>query len=354
MPEIPVDTTAPVLVTGATGYVAGWLVRDLLDAGVTVHAAIRNPDDPTKTAPLQAMADAAPGTIRFFRADLLQDGAYAEAMKGCRIVFHTASPFSTSVKDPQRELVDPAVKGTRNVLEEASRTPSVERVVLTSSCAAIYADATDCARASGGKLSEEDWNTTASLDYQPYSYSKTEAERTAWDIAEAQSQWRLVTVNPSLVLGPASHGTPTSESFSIIKRMGDGSFRSGVPRLGIGVVDARDVAQAHIAAGFLPDVQGRYIVSAHDTDLLTVAQALHATYGDRYPIPSKPLPKWLVWLVGPFRGLSRRFVANNVDVPWHIDNSKGKRELGLTYRPLDVTVREMFAQMIEAGTFPET
>lgn len=354
MPDLPVDTTAPVLVTGATGYVAGWLVRELLEAGATVHAAIRAPDDAAKTAPLQAMADATPGTIRFFKANLLEDGSYAEAMKGCRVIFHTASPFSTSVKDPQRELVDPAVKGTRNVLEEANRTPTVERVVLTSSCAAIYADATDCARATGGTLSEDDWNTTASLDYKPYSYSKTLAEREAWAIAEAQSRWRLVSVNPSLVLGPASHRTPTSESFNIIERIGDGSFRTGVPRLGIGVVDARDVAKAHVAAGVLPSAKGRYIISAHDTDLLTIARALHARYGDEYPIPSKALPKWLIWLTGPLRGLSRRFVANNIDVSWHIDNSKGQRELGVTYRPLDETAQDMFSQMIDAGTFART
>ena len=104
-----IDTSTPVLVTGATGYVAGWIVKGLLEAGVTVHAAVRDPGDHARTADLEALGRASPGEIRFFRADLLEEGSYAEAMAGCRIVLHTASPFTTRVRDPQAELVDPAL-----------------------------------------------------------------------------------------------------------------------------------------------------------------------------------------------------------------------------------------------------
>lgn len=354
LPPPAIDTSAPVLVTGATGYVAGWIVKELLAAGATVHAAVRDPSDAGKTAPLKAMAREAPGEIRVFRADLLENGSYAEAMQGCRLVFHTASPFTTSVNDPQKELIDPAVNGTRNVLEEANRTESVRRVVLTSSCAAIYTDAVECARAPGGRLTEDVWNTTASLDYQPYSYSKLLAEHEAWRIAGEQDRWRLVVLNPSLVLGPAVHGLPTSESFNIVRMLGNGAMKSGAPRLGLGVVDVRDLAHAHLAAGALPDAEGRHIVSGHDTDLLEVAQAIHGTFAPDYPVPARALPKWLVWLLGPTQGISRRFVARNVNVPWRADNTKSKRALGATYRPLKETAQEMFAQMIEAGAFRKT
>ncbi len=177
-------------------------------------------------------------------------------MQGCSVVFHTASPFTINVQDPQRDLIDPAVKGTRNVLEDVNRTESVRRVVLTSSCAAIYTDAADCANAPGGTLTEEVWNTTASLDYQPYSYSKTLAEKEAWTIAEQQDRWDLVVINPSLVLGPAINDLPTSESFRILKMLGDGTMKAGAPRLGIGVVDVRDLAEAHLAAAFPPRSKG--------------------------------------------------------------------------------------------------
>ncbi len=347
-----IPTDAPVLVTGATGYVAGWVVKELLDAGVTVHAAVRDPDNMAKLEHLAALAAAAPGDIRFFKADLLEDGSYADAIKGCSVVFHTASPFTVTVRDPQRELIDPAVEGTRNVLKTAAQTPGVKRVVVTSSCAAIYTDATDCGKAPGGLLTEDIWNTTASLSYQPYSYSKTLAEREAWKIADAQEQFRLVTVNPSLVIGPALTGRPTSESFNIVRQMGDGTLKQGAPKLGIGVVDVRDLARAHIAAGFTEEAEGRHIISGHNTNLLELGKALIGKYGDTYPVPRKSLPKWLVWLLGPvMNDIPRRFVANNVDVKWRADNSKSRQALGVTYRPLKESMEDMFQQMIDAGMF---
>ena len=346
---IDVDTSAPALVTGATGYVAGWVVKGLLEAGVTVHAAVRDPDNTAKVAHLVAMAENAPGTLRFFRADLLTEGAYDEAMQGCGVVFHTASPFVRDVDDPQRDLVDPAVKGTVNVLSSANRVASVSRVVLTSSCVAIYTDAVECENAPGGILTEAIWNTTASLTYEPYSYSKTLAEQEAWRIAEAQDRWRLVVINPSLVVGPATGPEPTSESFTLVNQMVDGTMRMGAPKLGIGAVDVREVARAHIAAAYLPEAQGRHIVSGHDTDMLEMARVLQPRFGRDYPLPTRALPKFLVWLVGPFAGLKREFVAKNVDHVFRADNSKSKRELGVTYRPLGESMEEMLSQMVERG-----
>lgn len=218
-----IETDSPVLVTGATGFVAGWIVKELLEAGLTVHAPIRHASDPDKTRYLRQLAEATPGQIRFFEADLLKPGSYGQAMAGCRVVFHKASPFTIDVKDPQKELIDPALQGTRNVLEEANRVTSVRRVVLTSSCAAIYGDAADVADAPGGILTEEQWNTTSSLQHNPYSYSKTVAEKEAWRIAEAQDRWDLVVINPSLVIGPGINPHATSESFRMVKQMGDGT-----------------------------------------------------------------------------------------------------------------------------------
>ena len=86
----------------------------------------------------------------------------AEAMDDCSVVFHTASPFRLGVRNPQKELVDPARLGTRNVLETVSDTPTVKRVVLTSSCAAIFGDNADLADTPNGIFTEEIWNTSSS------------------------------------------------------------------------------------------------------------------------------------------------------------------------------------------------
>ena len=346
-----VDTTKPALVTGATGYVAGWLVKELLAAGVTVHAAVRDPSNTAKVAHLTQIAEASLGTLKLFAADLLQEGSYAETMAGCGVVFHTASPFTTNVKDPQTELIDPAVKGTRNVLETANATASVTRVVLSRSCAAIYSDAADCAAAPDGVLTEAVWNDTASLDHQPYSLSKTLAEKAAWDIAQAQDKWKLVVVNPSLVVGPSLQKSPTSESFALVKMLTGGSMKMGAPRFGFGAVDVRDLAQAHLAAAYIPQAEGRNIISAHNTDFLQLAEVLAARYGAAYPLPKRAMPKWLVWLAGPSQGISRKTVSRNVNVPWRADNSKGIRELGMTYRPLAESMEDMLEKMAADGAF---
>ena len=349
MLQFPENKTA--LVTGATGYVAGWVIKRLLEEGFTVHAAVRSPDKTEKLQHLIDMAEQSPGAIQFFKSDLMEQGSYAEAMAGCSVVFHTASPFATSVKDPQKDLVDPAKLGTRNVLEQANQTPSVQRVVVTSSCAAIYGDNADLASTPDGKFTEAIWNTSSSLTHQAYSYSKTVAEREAWEIAEAQDRWTLGTVNPSFVLGPATNPNASGESIEFIRQNGDGTMKGGTLRLGMGIVDVRDVAEMHLRVAFHPGADGRHITSGHNSDFLEIAQILRKKFGDSYPIPKKALPKWLVWLVGPIvdKRMTRKTISKNVSLPWVGDNSKSINQLGMRYRPLEETVSEMFQQQIDAG-----
>ncbi|MDF3129101.1 NAD-dependent epimerase/dehydratase family protein [Kiritimatiellaeota bacterium B1221] len=344
-----IDKAAPVMITGATGYVAGWIVKKLLDEGFTVHAPVRDLENPDKVKYLNQLAEAAPGTIKYFKADLLDEGSYTEAMQGCEWVFHTASPFTIEVRDPQKELVDPAKLGTLNILNQANQISSVKRVVLTSSCAAIYGDNADLKETPSGIFTEAMWNHSSSLTHQPYSYSKRVAEMEAWEVADKQDRWDLITINPSLVIGPGIHPFASSESFNIVKQFGDGRMKAGAPRLGLGAVDVRDVADAHIQAAFSPEAEGRYIVSAHNTDLLELGRSLLDKYGNDYPLPRKALPKWLVWLVGPLvnKTLTRKVIKLNIDLPWKADNSKGINALGLSYRPLKTSMEEMFQQLID-------
>lgn len=335
------------MITGATGYVAGWIVKKLLENGLTVHAPVRNPNDKKKLKYLNALTEKYPDSIKYFKADLLTEGSYDEAMKGCELVFHTASPFSLSVKDAQKDLVDPALKGTRNVLESVNRTNTVKRVVLTSSCAAIYGDNIDIEEMPGKVITEEIWNTSSSLRHQPYSYSKTVAEKEAWKICDAQRRWDLVTINPSLVLGPGINPTSTSESFKIVKQMGDGSFKAGVPDFSIGAVDVRDVGDAHFKAAFTPSASGRYICSAENTSFLNLAQALQAKFGKAYPLPKKTLPKFLVVLLGPLSGMKRKMLKRNIGFPFKADNSKITKELGIKFRPIKDSMVDLFQQMID-------
>lgn len=351
---VKIDKSKPVLVTGATGYVAGWIVKRLLEEGVTVHAAVRNPSDLSKVAHLTQLDHNKPGKLILFKADLLDIGSYQEAMAGCEVVIHTASPFTLNIKDPQKDLVTPAVEGTRNVLETANKTASVKRVVLTSSCAAIYGDTADKELIPGGVFTESHWNTTSTLKHQPYSFSKTMAEKLAWEIANKQDRWRLVVINPSFVLGPGTIPHSNSESFNLLRQVGNGRLKAGLPDIGVGVIDVRDLADAHVRAAYLPNANGRNIISGQNTSLLGITKTLQHRYSE-YPIPSKTLPKWLIWLIGPLadKTTTRKFVARNVGYSWHASNEKSIRELGMSYRPMDETVNAMFQQLIDHGQIPQ-
>ena len=126
-----------------------------------------------------------------------------------------------------------------------------------------------------------------------------------------------------------------------------------MPRWGFGIVDVRDLAEAHYRAGFTPEAKGRYIVSGHNSDLADLAAPLREHFGTAYPFPTRTMPKWLVWLVGPLanKAMTRKAVSLNVGLPWKGDNSKGVRELGLSYRPLEETVVDFFQQMVDSGAF---
>ena len=346
-----IDQTKPVLLTGATGYLAGRIAEQLLDMGITIHAPIRNPSNPDKTKYLDAIAKKSKGSIKYFKADLLDQGSYDEAMQGCEVVIHTASPFTIQTKNPQKELVDPAVNGTTNVLESVNKTESVKRVVLTSSCASIYGDAKDLLDYPNHTMTEDQWNTTSTVKNNPYSYSKVMAEKKAWEMNKAQSRWDMVVINPSFIIGPGINPFGTSESFNIVKQLGDGTMKMGSANMGIGCVDVRNVAEAHIKAAFTLEANGRNIISAENQTFLGLATMLQEKYGKDYPLPKKNLPKWLMWLMGPMGGIPRNFISNNVNYPWKADNSKGVKELGMKYIPIHKTMNEFFGQLVENGVF---
>lgn len=346
--SVQIDPAKPVLVTGASGYVASWIIRYLLEDGYVVRGTVRNPAKASGLEHLHALAEAHPGRLTLHKADLLDDGSYAEAMDGCELVIHTASPFLLGrVRDPEAQLVRPALEGTRNVLDSVNATPSVKRVVLTSSVVAIHGD--NFEMRGRGPFTEDDWNTTSSVDHQPYPYSKTVAERAAWELADAQDRWDLVTIHPGLVIGPALTTASKSGSMTTMKTFTDYSLLTGAPDLALGFVDVRDVARAHIAAGFTPAAHGRYITNARTVTMLDMGRMLRRRFGPSYPFPYTKLPKQMFRLVAPFAGYTREFVDKNVGWPLEFDNSRSISELGLEYRAPEDTLAEHFQQMIDDG-----
>ncbi|MBN3454973.1 aldehyde reductase [Mycobacterium sp. DSM 3803] len=348
-----IDPAAPVFVTGASGYIGSWIVRYLLEAGYTVHGTVRNPQKATGLEHLHKLSADHPGRLKLFKADLLEPGSFDEAMAGCELVMHTASPFLLSgYTDAQEALVRPALEGTRNVLDAVNRTQTVKRVVLTSSVVAIYGDTCESRDVPGGVFTDEHWNTTSSVEHQPYSYSKTVAEQEAWRYQKAQDRWDLVTIHPGLVLGPSLTSASDSASLSTMKQFTDGTLLAGAPALTMGVVDVREVADAHLRAGFTPEAHGRYIVNADSLTLLQIGKILRRKFGPLYPFPWTTAPKIVVKAIAPVAGLTRKFVDRNVGYPLVFDNHRSRDELGLVYRPVEQTVTDHFRQMLDDGLIP--
>ena len=345
-----VRSVEPVLVTGANGYVASWLVKRLLERGFDVHGTVRDPRDPVRTSHLRAIARNCPGTLSLFRADLLDPNGFDRAMEGCRLVFHTASPLNLrEVDDPVRDLVEPATRGTRHVLEAANRTPSVRRVVLTSSIVAIYGDAGDLEQIEADRFDESHWNTTSHEGHQPYSYSKTLSERMAWSMAEAQARWDLVVVNPGLVLGPGLSRHTNAEGVLIMRDLGNGLHVFGAAQLEFAIVDVRDVAEGHLRAGLMPEAEGRYVLVGETLSLIEIAGVLRARFGDGFPFPRRTVARRVTVMYAPRIGITHAVAKRNVGYPLRFDNRRAGMDLGLRFRPAAESIAEHFQQLLDDG-----
>jgi nucleoside-diphosphate-sugar epimerase len=332
-----------VLVTGAGGYLGSWIVKKLLEQGYDVAGTVRDLRDKEKYSHLFLLKEEYRGKFEIFEADLVKPGSFAKAMTDCYGVIHTASPFFISKpKDVQRDMIRPALSGTENVLNQVNETASVRKVVLTSS---VVACATDNIEYSQKALDENWWNETASPSYQPYPYSKTVAEERAWEMFREQSRWQLSVINPAFILGPSLSTRIDSTSNSFIHGALTGQFKLGTPQLYFGIVDVRDVAEAHILA--MEKGEGRHIACSEVRSALEMVKTMESKYGKKLPLNSKPIPKWLFYILGPTLGMSWKYIRKNYAIPIKIDNSKIINSLGMKFRTPEETILDHAEKLLE-------
>ncbi|MDP9900848.1 nucleoside-diphosphate-sugar epimerase [Variovorax ginsengisoli] len=320
---------------------AGHLVKLLLENNWTVHATVRDPGKAHKLRALVDLQTRFPGRLQLFGADLLREGSFDDAMSGCDTVFHVASPFflPEQIENPRVELLEPALAGTRNVLGAVNRCASVDKVVLTSTVGAMFGDYADVLEMSGHVLTEDQFNRSSTLENNPYHYSKVVAEQEAWRIVNGQKRWRMVAINPGLVLGPALTPDSDSGSLFLLDELMRGVFFYGVPDFSFATVDVRDVAQAHLAGALNDDAHGRYIVAAREmTRFVEMSRIVRRVHDRPWLLPRHQLPDALVRLIGPLFGLSQSYIRNHLGIRFTLDNQRSIDELGLRYRPIDETL----------------
>ncbi|XP_066310134.1 phenylacetaldehyde reductase-like [Miscanthus floridulus] len=308
------DSGRLLCVTGASGFIGSWLVRCLLDRGYTVHATVKNLQDEGETKHLQAMGGA-DTRLRLFQMDLVDPASVRPAIQGAHGVFHLASPMILQAEDPEKELLEPAVKGTLNVLR-AAKDCGVGRVVLMSSQAAMVPNPNWPA---GKVIDDDSWADVELLKKLQiwYSVSKTLAERAAWDFAEKEGL-QIAVLNPGMVLGPML--TPSVNTSLRLLLQILGGERLDLDDIYMGCVDVRDVAHSLIMLYENPSAQGRHLCIESVERLVDLANKIADLYPE-HPVQRIREDKqgWVVRAKEP---------------------SKKLIKLGVRFTPLDETIKD--------------
>jgi nucleoside-diphosphate-sugar epimerase len=349
-----------VLVTGGSGFVAGWCVVELLRRGYDVRTTVRDSSREEEVRAAVASQVDPEDRLTFFGADLSADDGWDSAIAGCDFVLHVASPFPAAAPDDPDEVIVPARDGALRVLRSALRS-GVRRIVLTSSSATVA----EAPEPRPWPLTEEVWTDLAGA--RPYVQSKVIAERAAWDfVAREGGGLELAVVNPvgvfgpvlgpdystsilpSAILGPVL--TPDlSYSVQAVERLLNRSM-PGVPRLGFSFVDVRDVADIHLRGMTAPQAAGeRFLAAGTSLWLSDVARILRERLGSRAAkVPTRRVPSFMVRAAARFDPEVRQIVGQ-LGKRSEFSSEKARTRLGWSPRPVEDTIVDCAESLLGLG-----
>lgn len=330
-----------VLVTGGSGYIAGFVIKQLVADGWQVNTTIRNL---ARESEVRGWLGVPAGQLRFFAADLLGDAGWADATAGCSHVVHVASPLPTGRVAHENDLIVPARDGALRAIRAAAAA-GVKRFVMTSSVAAIaYGHGQKI-----GRYTESDWTDVNGPQVHAYAKSKTIAERAVRDwLAANASGIDYVSVNPAAVLGPVL-SADFSGSIEVVQRLLSGSL-PGIPNFGFGIVDVRDVADLHVRALTAPDVAGeRFIACGPFMMMRDVAEVLRARLGqEARKVPKRGLPDFVLHAAALFDP-TIRMVTGELGKVRETPADHARERLGWVPRAAEGTIVDTARSLIDRG-----
>lgn len=343
-----------VLVTGASGFLALHVVKQLLESGqqYIVRGTVRSLANEQKLKPLRALCpENSKQQLELVEADLSQRESWIDAVKDCTYVIHVASPLPLKMPRDEMEVIAPAVEGTKSVLEACAKTKGgVKRVVLTSSSAAIHSGRQGV---EDKVFTEEDW--AADEGVSPYEKSKKRAEKAAWELVEKlpdDEKFELCTINPGFIVGPVlgSYCTSTELHRRFLQRE-----MPMVPKMMFGVIDVRDCARAHIIAMTSPKAPGnRYLAITDCYWMDDMARLLHEEFRPLgYKVPTTVAPKVMIKIASWFDG-TLKFILPFLNKDIKLDNSKIKDHFGMQFEDFKKSVIDMAYSLIERGFVKKT
>ncbi|MFE9576893.1 NAD-dependent epimerase/dehydratase family protein [Nocardia sp. NPDC006044] len=319
-----------VLVTGGSGYIAGWCIVELLERGYDVRTTVRGQDKEAAVISAVSTAVDPTGRLSFVIADLTSDEGWDAAVKDVDYVLHIASPLGRNVAGADADaLIDAARGGALRVLRAATAA-GVKRVVLTSAANA----SSPAAYTADGITDETLWTDPDDPTLIPYRRSKTLAERAAWDfMAGYDGPTELTTILPGAVFGPIL-ATSATGSVDIVARMVGGKL-PGVPRIGLEIVDVRDLADIHIRAMTEPAAAGeRFLATGEFMWMRDMARTLREGLGARgKQVSTRQLPDFAVKLAARLSDADLGEVTPALGRRNRHSTDKAKRILGWTPRP---------------------
>jgi nucleoside-diphosphate-sugar epimerase len=321
-----------VLVTGGTGFIAGWCIVQLLERGYEVRTTVRDAAKEQRVRAAVAGAQTGADRVGFAVADLNSDEGWDAAVAGCQYVLHVASPLGGGTPGDRNSLVAPARDGTLRVLRAAANA-GVKRVVMTSAAAAARPPL------STNRTSDESvWSDPADLQFDAYRVSKILAERAAWDFMQrAAPATQFTTILPGAVFGPILTAENLG-SVQIIQGMLKGK-PAALPRLGFWIVDVRDIADLHIRAMTASAAAGqRFIAAGEYMWMEEMAKTLRNELGEAAAkAPTRRLPDFVVRMLLPFAA-NLRSLAPLLGRRFPLTSEKARKMLGFAPRPAAMTL----------------
>lgn len=311
-----------VFLTGASGFIAKHILRELLEKGYEVRASVRS--DKRKSELQGLFPDA---TLEFATLDLTRDEGWQDALQGCNVLIHTASPFPLAEpKDPQ-DLIRPAVDGTLRAMR-AAKGAGITRVILTSSCAAIYKQAD---KPKMQPSDETNWTSPDAPDVGAYEASKTLAEKAAWDFVAQNPEIALTTINPGAVFGPPMDARFGS-SLELVEQLMTGKVPMAPP-MDMVAVDVRDVARMHVEAIDLEATKGERFAAASGTHRFLELGGFLKGWDSSLKTPGREAPVWLLRMMSLF-SKDMKGVLGNVGRTLAVSGAKAEKTFGLEFVPV--------------------
>ena len=337
--------TDKVLLTGVSGWIAKHTAIELLNKGYEVLGTIRNNNLIDQTR--QTIGKYAPiEKLSFVELDLLKDEGWNEAAKGCKYIFHIASPFPIKVSRNREVLLPVAVDGTIRVLN-AGLNAGVEQIIKTSSIVAMFRKPN---RTNPYTFGENDWtdeNWTEGVN--DYFLSKTKAEKAAWDLMESKGlKNKLTTICPGGVFGDAldkKGGT----SIEYVRQFMAGKF-PGAPKFAVLISDVRDIAKAHVACIGNTKVGGRRLIVGKEVKKLVELSQLMAEAMPEYArkLPKKELPNFMVKLIS-YIDSSAKTMIPDLGIMMQTDPTYAEKLLGFEFKAAKDCMAENAKSVVRLG-----